>query len=325
MTYSQYLALRQLAEGRRTSINPATSQDAWLNFIYALAIRSFPAVDSNGALLSLVTEHLDQLAAKVAALLDDATLAVNPATVRQEFARLERLTTTDEALDFDSPPIVHLLELLIAEAVHRRAAAITLVPLEDCVEVAYRIQRAVYCRESLPLARLYPVLARLRMFAESSGEMGITVGQKERRLRVTLHATPLGLAALLEILPDTAALEACQAQAAKLGCPFVRLDEVEVPAGLLKPLPKAFAWKKLVLPLALQENTLTVAMSAPPMSRRLDELRLIFKRSIAAALATEDEILAAIYRHYHPTAAEPRVSATALGLLGCASNPSQRK
>lgn len=317
MTYSQYLAFRQLAEGHRVSINPATAQDAWLNFVYALAIRSFPAIDSNGALLSFVNEHLDQLSAKVASLLDDATLVVDPARSRQQLACLERQTTTDEALDFDSPPIVHLMELLIAEAVHRRASAVALVPQEDRVEVAYRIQRAVYCRESLALSRLYPLLARLRMFTELSGDLAVTVGQKERRLRITLHRSPHGLAAVIEILPDIAAIEACQALAAKLGHAFVRLDEAHVPTGLLKPIPKAVAWKKLVFPLTLHESALTVAMSTPPTPRRLDELRLIFKRTIVPALATEDDILAAIYRHYHPHSMESPVSATALTLLAC--------
>lgn len=324
MTYSQYLACCQLAEGHRVPINPASSPDAWLNFLYGLIIRSFPSIDSNGALLSFVNEHLDQLSEKVASLLDDPELTVRPSAVREQLAELERQTTLDEAIDYDSPPIVHLVELLIAEAVHLRASQVAIVPLEDRLEVAHQIQGEAYLRQTLPLRRLYPLLARLRMFAELSGEMAITVGKKERRLHVGFHATPHGLAAVVEIAPDTAAIEACKAQAAAAGCPFVRLQQTTVPPALLRPIPKAVAWKKKFLPLALQEGTLMVAVPCVPTPRRLDELRLIFKRPVTAALAPEDDILAAIYRHYHPAAAEPSVSETAKRLLGLApSEPTQ--
>jgi type II secretory ATPase GspE/PulE/Tfp pilus assembly ATPase PilB-like protein len=318
MTYSQYLACCQLADGRRVPINPASAPDAWLNFLYALILRAFPSIDSNGALLQFVTEQLPRLSEVIESLLNDPAMVVEPGAVRRWLARLESQTSTGEAIDFDSSPVIQLVELLLAEAVHHRAARIAIVPLEDRVEVSYRIQRAAYVRESLPLERLYPVLARLRMFTELSGELALTVGEKDRRLQVSFHATPCGLAALIKILPDVAAVEACRTQAAKLGWDFVRLEEVNIPAPLLAPLPKAVAWKKTVLPLALHEVALTVALSRPPTPRQLDELRLIFNRQIAVALAPEDDILAAIYRHYHPMPAGAAVSPTALALLGLA-------
>lgn len=316
MTYSQYLACCQLAEGRRVSINPASAPDAWLNFLYALILRAFPSIDSSGALLQFVNEQLTRLSEVIESLLNDPTMVVEPGSARRWLARLESQTTTGEAIDFDSSPVIHLVELLLAEAIHRRASRIAIVPLEDRVEVSYRIQRAVYARESLPLGRLYPILARLRMFTELSGELALTVGEKERRLQVSFHATPCGLAALIKILPDLAAVEACRAEAERLGWEFVRLEEVNIPAPLLAPLPKAAAWKKTVLPLALHEAALTVALSHPPTPRRLDELRLIFNRQIVVALAPEDDILAAIYRHYHAVPTGSAVSPAALALLG---------
>jgi len=316
MTYSQYLACCQLAENRRVPINPAATPDAWVNFLAALVIRSFPAIDSNGALLHFVNEHLDQISEKLASLVDDPDLAVNPGTIRQQLAELESQTTLDEGIDYDSPPIIHLLELLIAEAVHLRARRVAIVPLADRVEVAYRIQCEAYLRQSLSLRRLYPLLGRLRMVVDLAGEVAITIGQKERHLRVAFHATTHGLAATIDILPDVAAVDACKAQGANAGCEFVNLEETVVPAALFKPIPKTLAWKKSILPLALHEGTLTVVLSAPPAPRRLEELRLIFKRAIAVALAPQDDILAAIYRHYHPATAEPPVTPIARALLG---------
>jgi type II secretory ATPase GspE/PulE/Tfp pilus assembly ATPase PilB-like protein len=316
MAYGQYLAGRQWAEGQRVSINAATGRDAWINFVYSLAVRSFPAIDSNGALLTFLTEHLDQLSAKVASLADAPEFVVDPRSSRGWLARLASQTTTDEMLDFDSSPIIHLLELLIAEALHIRASAIAILPLEDRVEVAYRVQSAVYAGQSLPLGRLGPLLARLRMLAEPDGELKITVGNKERQLRLALLTTDQGLAARLEIMPDVAALQTCKAQAAELGYPLVQLGDVKIPAALLKLLPKAVAWKKKVLPLRVQDGKLRVVFGAPPTKRREDELRLIFNHLITVALSPEDEILAAIYRHYHPATAETSASPLALSLLG---------
>ncbi len=316
MAYGQYLAGRQWAEGQQVSINPATGRDAWINFVYSLAVRSFPAVDSNGALLTFLTEHLDQLSAKVASLADAPDCMVDPHSSRGWLARLASQTTTDEMLDFDSSPIIHLLELLIAEALHIRASAIALLPLEDRVEVAYRVQSAVYAGQSLPLGRLGPLLARLRMLTEPDGALKITVGNKERQLRVALLATDQGLAARLEIVPNVSAIETCKAQAAELGYPFVQLGDVKIAAGLLKRLPKAVAWKKKVLPLGIQEGKLRVVLGTPPTKRREDELRLIFNHLITVAMSPEDEILAAIYRHYHPVTAETAASPRAVSMLG---------
>ena len=315
MTYSLYLACCRLAGGQPASVNPASTTDAWINFLYALVVRSFPSIQSNGALLSFVNEHSDQLAAKIASLLDDASCVVDPASARDWLARLQRQTTTDEPVDFDSPPIVHRLELLIAEAAHVGASRVVLLPRADRVEVAVRVQKAVYRREGLPLRLLFPVLARLRILADPSGALRMAVGGQPRDLRVVFRSAEQGPAARIEIVPEEEAVEACRAQAARMGYAFVQLEDIEVPAALLKRIPEAVAWKKKVLPLSLEEGTLAVALGVPPTARRLDELRLVFNRPISVVMAPQPEILAAIYRHYHPAGAEGPVSPEAAALL----------
>jgi type II secretory ATPase GspE/PulE/Tfp pilus assembly ATPase PilB-like protein len=315
MSYSQYLACCEIARGNMVSINPATNREAWINFAYALALRAFPTADSHGALLGLLAQHAADLSERIASLIGDPEYAHGPGTAKPWLARLTAQTTTDEAIDFDSPPIVHLLELLIAEAVHLRAAAVAIVPLDDRVEVAYRIHRTIYRREGFALYRLYPLLARLRMLAEFNGKLRVTLGNKERHLCVRFQPTECGLASVIEILPDVSAAETCKAQAAHAGHPFVALEDVRIPGVLLGLLPKAVAWKKTVLPLEVQGTTLTVVVSSPPTPRRLDELRLIFNNPLSVAMAPEDEILAAIYRHYHPVEAERPASRATMALL----------
>ncbi len=48
---------------------------------------------------------------------------------------------------------------------------------------------------------------------------------------------------------------------------------------------------------------------------RLARLRLLFHRRIAVALATEDDLLAAVYRHYHASEGEGAPSPLAAALL----------
>jgi len=315
MTYAQYLGCCQLVAGQPGSINPAAARDAWVNFLYAFILQSFPAIDSNGALLSFVMERLAELSAKIVSLLDDPELVADPRGARDWLTRLEGQTGADEGLDYDSPPIVHLLELLLAEADHLRASRLLLLPWEDRVETAFRVQIAVYPRRDVPLRLLYPLLARLAILADRDGKLSMTSGRQKRTLTVKFLPVENGLAAVLDIAADREAAEICRAKAAKFGCEFVALEEIEVPVPILSLIPKAMAWKKVALPLSAQGGMLTVVVGEPPTRRKMDELRLAFNAPITIALAPADSIRAAIYRHYHPADAEPGVSATAMELL----------
>jgi type II secretory ATPase GspE/PulE/Tfp pilus assembly ATPase PilB-like protein len=315
MTYAQYLGCCQMAAGQPGSINPAAARDAWVNFLCAFIMQSFPAIDSNGALLSFVMERLAELSARIVSLLDDPALVVDPPQSREWLSRLEHQTAADEDIDRNSPPIVHLLELLIAEAFHLRASRLLLLPREDGVEVAFRVQSALYPRDCLPLRLLYPLLARLAMLANRDGKFSITLGPQKRGLSVKFVPGQYGLAAVLDVTPDREAVQACHERAAKFGCEIVDLEEIEVPPAILSLIPKAVAWKKIALPLSAQGGTLTVVVSDPPSSRKTDELRLAFNAPIAIAMAPADSIRAAIYRQYHPAAEPSAVSPAAAALL----------
>jgi hypothetical protein len=315
MSYSQYLACCHLDKKDSASINPATAHDAWVNFLYALIVRMFPQIQSNGALLNFASKHLDELWSKIETLLSSPKYVVDPGAVRQQMAREERMTTIDEPLDFDSPPIVHLVQLLVAEALHVRASRVVILPLQDRIEVALRVHKAVYVRESLPLRLLYPILARLRMLAGIGGDLELTIGQTERTLRVSFHATEHGLAARIELPPDKLAIARCRALAARYGHEFKELEEVQVPRDLIGSVSKRVAWDKIVLPLSLDGDTLKVVLGDLPTKRTLDELRLAFNRTVNVAMAPEHEVLAAIYRHYHPVEKEPQASKETKTLL----------
>jgi type II secretory ATPase GspE/PulE/Tfp pilus assembly ATPase PilB-like protein len=315
MTYGQYLACQAMTEGQEESINPATARDAWINFLYRFALHKFPTVDSNGALATLVNEQLDQLAERISELVDDPEMVVEPAAARSWLSLVDQQTTTDDVLDYRSPAIVHLVDLLLAEAIHLRSSRLVLLPDTERVEVAYLVQNTPYARDPLPLRFLYPVLARLLELAAPAGEWQWAAADRERTLRASLQLSEYGLAAVVDVVPDLAAAEECRAAAARCSRPFVDLRDTEIPKAILAAVPKGVARKKVAMPLSLEGNTLTVALSRPPSSRRLDELRLAFNRAVEYVLAPEDEILAAIYRHYQVEPAPGQVSAEATAML----------
>ena len=82
--------------------------------------------------------------------------------------------------------------------------------------------------------------------------------------------------------------------------PFVRLEEAPVHTDALAAVPLKVALHYHVLPLALRDSTLTVAIANPQDVRLLDELRLTLKERyrLEPALATHEEILQAIKKHY---------------------------
>lgn len=313
-TYAQYLAARQWAAGRPAPIDPARARDAWVNFAYALAIRFFPHLESNGTLLSFLTDQIAELTRRVDALLEDASLVVQPGRARSWLARQLDQTSIDEGLDSHSDCVARLIELLLSEAARVGASALLILPWPRHVEVAYRVHDKVYTREDLPLRLLSPVVDRLAQLSGLGGEFTQTLGGAARRLRVAFSASAHGLSAVVSLLPDAAAAERCRVQAAALGYPVRHLDQVQAPPALLHLLPKAIAWRKLVLPIAAQGGTLTVALADPPSPRRINELRLILNSPITVALAAEDDLRAAIYRHYNPEPS-PAPSPTAVAML----------
>lgn len=316
MSYALYLAGCVLREGRRPALDPSDMQDEWLNFLYAFAIRAFPTVQSNGALLTLVADQLDLFGAKLVRLVEDPAFVHDPASSQRWLDQLTSQIPTDELLDSDSPPIVHLVDLLLSEAVHARASRLVLVPGEDRVEVAFRVQKSLYAREGLPRKLLYPILARLVIPANESGKLSISAGSARWDCRVALHVAPYGLAASIDILPRLSAVKASQALAARHHLEFVDLADFEAPADLLRTVPMAMLRRNVVLPLDRDEGEeLKVALSAPPSPRQLDTLRLTFNSQVSAAIAAEDDLLAALYRHGHPRDEPLAISPAALALL----------
>ena len=94
------------------------------------------------------------------------------------------------------------------------------------------------------------------------------------------------------------AIEVGQAQAAHFGYDFIELDSMEIAPSVIELVPESVARENVVIPLALEDDSLRVAISDPMKYEVLDKLRFILNRDIKVAMAPHEAIQTAINRHY---------------------------
>lgn len=98
--------------------------------------------------------------------------------------------------------------------------------------------------------------------------------------------------------------EVMRAVARQHGLNFVDLREVDIPPNVVELVPESVARECCVLPLASDEDSLTVLISDPNDVETLDKLRFILDRRISTALASRESISEAINRYYGQQDAE---------------------
>ncbi len=89
------------------------------------------------------------------------------------------------------------------------------------------------------------------------------------------------------------------ALAKKLAIPYVRIESFEVSSELLARVPGEIAIQHRVLPLAIIDSSLVVAMQNPLDQSALDALRFNAKMNIEAVMASGDELDTALGKHYN--------------------------
>jgi type IV pilus assembly protein PilB len=89
-----------------------------------------------------------------------------------------------------------------------------------------------------------------------------------------------------------------QAQAAAYGYEFISLDGREISPSIIELVPESVARENMVIPLALEDDALTIAVSDPMAVEVLDKLRFILNRDIKVVIAPVDAIQTSINRHY---------------------------
>ena len=203
-----------------------------------------------------------------------------------------------ETLDPNSAPVVRAIQSIIGEALRFGASQVLILPLKQRLKVAYRLPNGVCSRGDYPAAMIYPVLTRLMTMVNLSGYIRVVTGERERKLHAAFRSTKHGLLATMEMVPDPSLLESLRAKAGRLGYPFVVPGQQPIAAAVLEAVPKAVARDSGLLPLALDGEVLTLAMSAPPSPETLDRLRFTLNRPLAVALAPEGMLRVAIDSAY---------------------------
>ena len=87
------------------------------------------------------------------------------------------------------------------------------------------------------------------------------------------------------------------------GIPCVQLEDTNSEPEVIEKIPASFAYRNKIVPLKLENDTLTVAMADALDVMLIDEIRLVAECEIEPVLADEGNIDAAIIRFYGKTAA----------------------
>src|SRR6476661_10843581 len=92
--------------------------------------------------------------------------------------------------------------------------------------------------------------------------------------------------------------EIMEAMAEFHGVQFVDLTSIEIPKPVIELVPESVARENLVLPLALEGNTLKIITADPTNYDTIQKLQFILNKDILPVLAVQEQITEAINRNY---------------------------
>src|SRR5262249_26894240 len=98
--------------------------------------------------------------------------------------------------------------------------------------------------------------------------------------------------------------EIARARAQALGLACFDLDAVTIPQAVIELVPESVARENVVLPVALEGETLVVACVDPSDGDMLQKLQFILNKDIRLVVAPRERIVAAINRYYGQTETE---------------------
>jgi type IV pilus assembly protein PilB len=82
------------------------------------------------------------------------------------------------------------------------------------------------------------------------------------------------------------------------GLQFIDLTEITIPPAVIELVPESVARENVVLPLAQEGQALKVIMSDPSDFDKMTKLQFILNKDIQPVLASREQIIEAINRHY---------------------------
>ncbi len=129
-------------------------------------------------------------------------------------------------------------------------------------------------------------------------EMGYVTNEQVEPIRAEADSTGEGVVDTLVVkgllTPDVVA----QAKATHFGTEFIHLSEMRLPDDVIAALPRHVAKRYNVVPIRKEESGIVVAMADPSDLDALDGLQHSLNTSVIPAVASPEEIEAAISRYY---------------------------
>lgn len=137
--------------------------------------------------------------------------------------------------------------------------------------------------------RLGELLVETGLLSPENLEKALTV-QQSKKGRLGEVVVEMGLATEEEI---------AQALAVQLGVPILDLPQTPVEPQAIELIAEKVARKHLILPIAVEQRELHVAMADPLSFEAIEDVRFASGYAIRASVATRSQILWAIDHHYH--------------------------
>lgn len=82
------------------------------------------------------------------------------------------------------------------------------------------------------------------------------------------------------------------------GMQYIQLTDITIPQSVVELVPESVARENVILPLAQEDNTLKIIMSDPTDFDTVQKLQFILNKDIQPVLASKEQIVEAINRHY---------------------------
>jgi len=134
------------------------------------------------------------------------------------------------------------------------------------------------------------------------GQMLIERGViSEEQLKVALHEqkkTKAFLGSILVTLGFATEGQVLPVVSEKLKIDYIKIKDLELKADILKKVPAKFALHYKLMPVKLEGDILTIALSDPLNIHTLDDVSLLVGLKVKPALASEKDILEATRKYY---------------------------
>jgi type II secretory ATPase GspE/PulE/Tfp pilus assembly ATPase PilB-like protein len=167
---------------------------------------------------------------------------------------------------------------------------------ENKIISSEQLEDAIKIQESRPILRLGEALQQLKLISQKQLDDALA-NQKQNR------NVPLGKILVEMNVIDERTLKGVLAK--KMGIPYVVLSNFNFDSSAISMVNQSLAHKYKLIPLCANDETLIVALEDPLNIQALEQLRFITQKKIIPAMASHEDIQAAINKYYVKTNTKP--------------------